>query len=494
MAARLYVDVSAVRIQHYLARTTALKGRRGASAAIVEATGLTDESPVLRRHGARINAEAGDADGVVNMLVDLMDRPDLDGPDTDGPDTDWRPDTDDPDTAAETLARRVFAHLRSELPGAEFQAVWGVGESYLEVYHDTIGPRLARGEVLSDLPAAREFPYAVSCRICHHDPATGRVLPGWGEPELDACADCVMRYSRQVRAAGEGHERRLAKALGTSGTPEQLLDLARLGTPGSGRNHIATVFVDGNAFGEFFHQLAGHRERIDAATKSRVSRALNEHTRRALEAATRAVGRNSDGGVLCVVPHLVGGDDVLVSVPADRAWAFTRHYLAEFGRLVEDTVKDTRTRTGVDGLPELSASAGIVFARHSYPFHLIVEQAEACLRRAKARVRGACASVDFTDVTKDGHGGTFPPPLTLADVEAHAGDLDRFAALPSSLRTNLAELLREGPEEERRARVDGLVGRLGRWEAVAPFWDDPKAADPPVISLEQALRIVRWWR
>jgi hypothetical protein len=463
----LYLDVSAVRIQSYLARTPRLKGRRGASAAIAEATRLTDGHPVLGGR-AGINTEAGEADGVVNLVLEHGDE-----------------------GVARALARDVFAHLRKALPGAEFQAVWGTGATYLDAYHGTIGPRLARGDVLTDLPPAHEFPYAVVCRVCHQDPAAVRLPAGVAADDArDACADCEMRYSRKVRVAGEGAENELARALGIPRTADDLADLAGLGAPDTDRNHLGTVFIDGNAFGDFFHHLAQNGRTADAKLKTQISRDLNAHTGTALAEAARAVRRPDDGALLWAVPHLVGGDDVLVSVPADRAWQFTRSYLAAFGRLVEET----RQRAGIPDLPRLSASAGLVFARATHPFHLVVEEAETRLRAAKARVRGAEASVDFVDITDEGRGGSdLPQPVTLATLEASAARLDALAALPASLRANLAKQLQDRTPEE-QLRVRNTVDRLGHRDVVAYFWPDAATGAAPAIPLEQALRIVRWWR
>jgi hypothetical protein len=501
----LYLDISAVRIQSYLSRTPQLKGRRGASAAIAEATRLTDDAPVLKAGGARINAEAGQADGVINLVLDLPDP--LQALERSGPAAGPGSVRAEPgsgggrqaDTAATALAREVFAQLRQRLPGAYFQAVWGIGESYLQVHHDTIGPRLARGDILSDLPPAGEFPYAVVCQICHQDPATGWLRLGADEADKAACADCRMRHSRSVRKAGEGAERDLAETLCASRTAQDFAELARLGGPDTDRNHLGTVFIDGNAFSDFFHHLSRPGNRIGADAKTRISQALNAHTRTALARAAGQVSRDGDDGLLCVVPHLVGGDDVLVSLPADRAWPFTRRFLQEFGQLAEET----RQQAGLPGLPTLSASAGLVFAHASYPFHLVVEEAEARLRAAKSDVRGEVASVNFTDLTADGPGSTKPATATLTSLDAKAAALDALARLPASLRTQLAAFLRDSTAEERSLRVNNIIDRLGHRQTVAPFWpEQPHAPNTPrlavdgsqAIPLEEALRIVRWWR
>src|SRR5690606_32310041 len=131
---------------------------------------------------AELNPEAGEADGVVNLRVTL--------------DGDEEPR--EIDGRARALAQRVFARLRKKLPGAEFQAVWGTGSGYLETYHHTIGPRLRRGDVLTDLPPVAEFSYARMCELCYLDPAQVRVVfreEGAEPEERFACPDCEQRFS-----------------------------------------------------------------------------------------------------------------------------------------------------------------------------------------------------------------------------------------------------------------------------------------------------------
>jgi hypothetical protein len=67
-AQRHYLDVSAVRIQEWLARTPDLKYRRGASVLLTEATAREawEASPPA---GTAWNDEAGDVGGVVSLVI-----------------------------------------------------------------------------------------------------------------------------------------------------------------------------------------------------------------------------------------------------------------------------------------------------------------------------------------------------------------------------------------------------------------------------------------
>lgn len=441
---QIYAEIGAVRIQRYLARTPRLRGRRGASAALAEVTRAAELEPMLNGL-ARVNPDAGEADGVVSLVL------------ADGADTD-------------TVISRVFGHLRERLPGAEFQATWAPGADYPSAYREMKAKR-KRGEVRRDFPAMLEFPFALPCMLCRTAAAVGQIKLGEDDVK-QVCADCRMRESRDVRALGETAEGWLAAAMNCADTPDEFDDLAALGSDDN-RNHLATVYADGNAMGDFFDRLAdptadfrgtdqpgsgsacGGGEEIRAG-KSELSRLVNEHTRTALKVATEAVRRNGDPS-LWVVPHLVGGDDVLVSLPADRAWPFVHALLRTFSDLM------TQTATDMNDPP--TASAGLVISHSSTPFSMVVDAAERGLREAKSLTRGRAPSVHLLDVTVDGLNSTPHPALRLDAVEAAAADLDRLREVPKSGLARLARALAEGGPADART----LAARLGRLDAVEPF-------------------------
>jgi len=113
-AGRLYLDVGAERIQHYISRTPRLKGQRGASSWLSWATGqdqLVQQAEAISATPGmppiEPNPEAGQADGLLSVRL---------------------PADADPRPAAEALG----AYLRSVLPAIELTAIWGAGPTYLE--------------------------------------------------------------------------------------------------------------------------------------------------------------------------------------------------------------------------------------------------------------------------------------------------------------------------------------------------------------------------
>ncbi|CAL9423660.1 MULTISPECIES: hypothetical protein [unclassified Streptomyces] len=489
--AHVYVDFGAIRIQSYLTRTPGLRGHRAASDSLARATAPEAIEKVVG-HLADVNPEAGEADGVVSLCFTPAPGEDL-------------------EARVRRLQDRVFAHLRTELPGAEFHSVWGQGTYYLDAYDREIHPKTEAGDVRYDLPATAEFPLAVPCAMCHMDPAAT-----WGtvnEKSKRLCPDCSMRNVPRRRSAGDEHspEGRLAGSLPvTHPAPEDFAALAALGRAESGRNHLATVSIDGNAFGEFFKALAqeGSDDPRMRNWKTNISRSLSAATRDALTEATLSLPLTDERDQVVVVPHVVGGDDVLVSLPADQAWAFTLAFLYEFGRSIRTATADIletlngRRAGRPAGEPPLeapTASAGIVFAHSGYPLNLLAESAGQRLREAKRAVRGKAASVQWLDITADGTEAPEHEPLLLSALRTPAGGptpeataLSALASVHASHRARLTEAVRS--DGEITAAV--IAHRVGHLEAVQPFlspFDQQKAPPPTGIGLGAALNIARWW-
>lgn len=484
-----YVDFGAVRIQSYLTRTAGLRGHRAASGALARATSNEVIQEVVG-HLADINEEAGEADGVISLSFPVVPGTDV-------------------EARVTRLQDQVLDHLRRALPGAEFQSVWGLGASYLETYATEFSAKTRRGEIRFDLPPVAEFPLAEPCRMCHTDPAAGREHVVDGREAL--CPDCSMRnVSRYVTLADEkSPEGRLRFALGLEEGPANFVELAALGTPASGRNHLATVAIDGNAFGEFFKALAvdGASDPLLTSQKQHLSQQLSQATRDALEQATLELPLTLETGQLCVIPHVVGGDDVLVTLPAEQAWPFVLHFLGEFGNQVRektqgvvDRLNEHRSRRpGVPPLVVPTASAGVVFSHHRYPLHLLVESAHELLRDAKRSVGGREASVQWTDITTDGSGRPAHDPVRLSDlVKADgsptllAGRLSRLTNVPAAHRATLAEALRSsGP-----ITAAVIASRNTHLPHILPFlppFDRPGDRPSGGMGLGAALGLARWW-
>lgn len=454
-----YLDVGVVRIQRYLSRTPTLRGRRGASAALVAATSLDDAVFEGRAHRNRL---AGEVDGVLSLVVDR------------------------PEEQRQVIGI-VVAHMRKELPGAEFQLTWADAPDYLSAYDGDMKRQRESGSAVLDLPAGADFPLAVLCEICHVDPVdshAGKVQLTADDGEVEernVCADCARRHNRTVDQRTVEEE--LRKVVGASRLARGFNELSTLAGSGN-QEHLATVHADGNGMGQFFAELA----RRNVANRAKVVGELRKHTVEAMAAATCVV-RGQNDPALCVVPHLVGGDDVLVSLPAERAWAFTRAFVREFGQRMVRMARELSLPTDI-AVP--SMSAGLVFGRRNFPFALTVEHAEHWLRQAKSAAGGARASIGFADVVTDAGraSGRAGDCVELTALDAHRNDLDRLARLPHSSQHRLARALDHGGQQ----RAEAQAARLGQHDVITPFLPSPSRQDDPPIGLGTALRIARWWQ
>jgi hypothetical protein len=463
-----YLDIGVVRIQQYLGRTPQLRGRRGASALLSHEDLWAAVEPAVAP-SARLNSEAGEVDGVVSLEV-------ADGV---GPDV---------------VAGDVFARLRTRLPAAELQAVWGTGDEYVSVYSETIKVCRQVGDVLVDLPPVAEVPALLLCRACRLDPAVDRVhVPKDNAPnaseQLDVCADCAIRYRTHRRAGPQ--KTLLAWLKGTSAFPATLADLAR--TAGAAETQVATIAADGNRLGAVVEELAAH-----GVAKRDLVRRVDSVTKDALQLAVYALCDDPAVGdiynkenTVAIELHVLGGDDVLVTVPASVSWLFVRTFLGEFAAAGDEAVRDLLAshRSRPSAPPRLTASAGMVFSHASEPVADTIRTAERLLRSAKQAVRGAEASVLWLDVTEEGR--QIPDgrrPLLLADLADTksgrlASALGDLAALPASRRAALARVAHD-PERSMTEAV-----RTGVAAAVERFTSQELG-----LSLADALVVARWFR
>jgi len=477
----VYLDVAVESIQAYLSRTTDLKGRRGASAWLSDLTDRDELRQRLQKNsdgwaaGVSVNDEAGEADGVVPLKLT-------------------------PGCSPQEVAEAVFAQLRGKLPALRMTAAWATADTYVAAY--PLMPGRGDGPAagndaghLDSLPAPGDFPLLVSCEQCRADPrVTHRDLHE--RKNVPMCADCAGRYDDRYRkpalrtgAVPVSAELRLLDALGL--TPKDVVetfaDLAEIPGPSRKRNHLATVFADGNAMGALFREVLARR---DDELKRRVSREVSQATRDALVAATRAaMAVDPRPQRMPVIPHVVGGDDLLVTVTADRAWPFVRTYLTAFGERMRRIADEAE-------LPRPSASAGVVFAHHTFPFRRCVELAEQALRHAKQAHHGQTPAVSWLDVTRDGE--QRPPgraAWTLPELTGRADWLTDLAEMEQSAKAALERLAGsggDGSEQVRRARIANQASRLqlDGLRSASGLLDASGGPD----RLVDALSLVRWWQ
>lgn len=435
-----YLDIGVVRIQRYLGRWPALAGRRNASAMVSGAMRPHSVGEVLDGR-ATANPEAGEVDGVMSLLV-----------------------ADGHDPAA--LAVEAITELRRLLPAADLEATWAQGDDYLSAY-----PKMRRqvrdGGGLLSLPASHGFPVLKVCDLCRADAAVTEVRRPDGRVKV--CLDCGARAEQPH---GSRAEQMLREATGWQ-MAKDFRQLAALGDDGEKGNHLALVMADGNSFGAFFTALTR-----SGKPREDVAKAFKVATNVALQHATNEMG--DVDGVSRVLPHVVGGDDVLVSLPATYGWRFVTTYLRFFNTLIETAVKDIGS-----GLPVPTASAALVFAHQSWPFDRAAELADDLLRLAKRAGQGEHSTVAWQEVTRRGDDANAAfAPLRLSTIDGWHEPLQHLGREVSrSSRNRLEGMLAEGalPGE-----LGDVARRLGVGASLYPDVED--------WDLASALDISRWYR
>ncbi|MGI8815028.1 MAG: Cas10/Cmr2 second palm domain-containing protein [Pseudonocardia sp.] len=497
---KTYLDIGVARIQTWLGRSSTLRGRRGASRLLADQTRRGQiESWLLGQPGladVSWNEQSGDVDGIVNLTLSA----------------------DTPPERTTQVAAVVIGWLRDGLPRVDLQAAWTTADSYVEAYPDIEAVIDSGDGLIVDLAPSRGVPIARVCDDCGLDSVV-RADYHIAEDEVrDLCADCEARYDGAGRTTGRtrtvvpGPETDLAEWLVNDSPawsgytresvfqqfPDNFGELATATTGPDDRpgTHTALVYADGNQVGAFIERA------IEAGLpKSDLAKWISRANRAAVVAGVNAVLTTHPASAgIPVSPHLIAGDDLLVSLPAMLAWPFLRAYLPAFTEALrkealkcQEALKCEASRNAHDAIrPFPTVSAGLVIAHQSYPFADVVALAGAALATAKRHTRGAASSVAWLDITAHGPGGAHTSVLTDA-VSHHVRELGDLAAAPASTRqTLLAAVGGADLAGARRPDLDDQIRRLDI-EAARPFLDDGAAAAAG-LPLPVALSLVRWWR
>ncbi|MFY9263794.1 MAG: hypothetical protein GX483_04855 [Actinomycetaceae bacterium] len=500
-----YATVGITRIQSYLGRSRDLWGRRGASENLMRATDLTENSDYLvhqalsesnvKNSNVKINDDGLDIDGVVS----------LQGNDHD-----------------ETLrvARKLANLIREENPGVFLTVSWTQPQPEDVKYAQLLSEKAEWKQQWHHeyyFPVASEFPFLRPCDECGVDPAAS-----YDEVRgLRLCADCNRRVpddSRTQSMKSTGlpkkfaveweflnrvlHEEKLGYLTPKHFRARDFESLGKLGRPAvddphRGRtadgNHIALIFADGNGVGGLFKKLQAEAEDLGSTQKMRkVSEKMKESTFNALVSATQRVVTPKES---CpVVPHIVGGDDILISVAANKAWEF----LLTFMQDIRAPFEELSGEHGVD----LSFSAGMVICQSSFPFGNQVEIAETLMKQAKKAVRGKDWSFAWLDMTVDGYETKSHGVWLLKDT---AG-ADPNTEFVEALRIARTELTAHGESQLRLVlgQSDNLGANLDhlakRQKPIVNLLKACGVPHPQSIDSTQAKQILdvlgigRWWR
>lgn len=473
-----YVDISVRGVQSYLARSThePLQSARAASARLVAATDSHRVAEKVRAKcpDVRVNDEAVATDETVNLRL----------PDSAG------------HKGAQRAATAALLEVRRKLPAATLQAVFGQGRHYFEAYPRALGPAFAHGGgVLSPAAAADVLP-AARCELCSQEHVTGGTVILVGEEEeRQVCAECAQRHRRDLpsrsEADGRAAQDRLIHALGgETKTGRHAKDFEELAEQGQrSDNHLATVYADANGLGAAFAELLG-KPVGDDSDPGRPARKLSHIVKKAVDGALRsaAQGLCRPKGVFPVQAHIVGGDDVLVTVPAEHGLPFARDLTQRFTEAVCEGL-DAEGDAAAQPSTPLTMSAAVVIAHRSFPFLRCTELAGGLLDDAKTLGQGKTAMLNWLLVTQEGN----EPPAgrnawPVDALDAHQDDLARLASRPQHARKQLARAAAHSQPKIAEAYVRRLVRRDGNLDEVERVLDARG-----VQGVKDALSLALWW-
>jgi len=304
--------------------------------------------------------------------------------------------------------------------------------------------------------------------------------------EVLVCRDCAARLDAAGRQADADRapnvSRRVSEWLSaaypeyTFTFPDDFGQLADLGD----ETHLATIYIDGNRIGALFEAVA----RAGGKSKRELARGIDGATRDGLVAGLTAIlptaeGPPAEGGTpqkvtVPAIAHLVGGDDVLLSVPAAAGWGFAEAFLEAF----TESLAAWSRKSGLPlSGPAPSASAGLVVHHHKHPFALIVDSAAETLSYAKSQMSGQEGAVAWVDVSSTGsqlHG-----PRAAAWLAENRSTLRALSKVKPAQRSRLGHT----SDEDLRSQVNRMK--------VEPAQVLLREGGP--LALEDALSIVRWW-
>ena len=477
-----YIDIGAKRIQTWLSKPVKLKYIRGGSFLLQNETSQATIQKWLQDEGFvefEIADEAGDIDGVVVLK-------------NSGAQTIT-------DERADEVARKLLLHLNDKLPGVEWSGWRCRAHTFLESYQLAVMAE-DPDESYELVPSVSEFSGLSSCTGCKSEPSIRSV----DNREENLGKDCLTRFEN-------------AKSDDVSwwmdwSIAEDFDELARRrgkdSPEGSLRNHIATISADGNSIGALFNKFSKYTEL--AEIKAEAAKWLTYCTEIAVYNATCAV-QGQDNGECVVIPHYIGGDDLLVSVTADQAWTFAIELIRSFEEVKEyyfDEISGANLRQEVKEeleilVSEISLGVGIVFSHYSYPFYECRRKAEEALSRAKQATRGKKSAICWMDLTEGGGESDYTEDKYVILYKDAADQIngvrdvpDAISKLNSSAQHNLRNQMIVWMQEHDEKVRESSTGWLEECSDYLEKWIDRTRDEEikiDISTLEADLHRARWW-
>jgi hypothetical protein len=402
-----------------------------------------------------------------------------------------------PSEIAEVLAAEIERLFPQETGLATITCVWReVEPADMAARFDALMAiqemALRRAKGLKALrPFVETLPFAQRCRSCGQRPATTTLAIGTSEHVI--CGPCLLKHDYGRGSARKRWLERFDGFLDRKGLRESFYDprqvskapiappndLSDLGEAAQGKKsgYIGFIYADGDEVGDYVQSRTTVKEYCTASrhlrsvTQDCVFHALAESlTIRPVTRLSAEEGKKEEEENVSLIPFeiiTIGGDDVLLIVPADAALPVAKHLSQRFGQKMAGAEKEEE-RT-------LTMSVGVILAQHHTPVRTLRNLAGQLLKHgAKVRRRQTKqdgnpeACIDFLVLKSQAMLGATvselrnePPylieqageklllthsPYTLSELEDLLGDLRALqaSAFPASQLHLLASALQKG--------------------------------------------------
>ena len=287
----------------------------------------------------------------------------------------------------------------------------GYQEALHQVHLGLEESRLQRNTTVAAVHTA----FMKECESCGQNPAEVSDKDQW------LCRVC----DNKRRVYSEKQIQRIWRELRDALRAEQILDEARwydlrprdFEEIGGRSNRIGLVYADGNAMGKILRELDSRAvTKLFSETVDSAIRDACYHTLSSLCYEDKKLY----GDIL-----LLGGDDLVVVVPAETAIQFALEVAKQFQELTRDKIeaacqKDSAVAQFFSGDRKivrqsgLTIGLGVVIGKARQPFHMLLEQAEELLALAKREASKQSKNAYHTPTYIDFHDAT---QSVFSDVE-----------------------------------------------------------------------------
>ncbi len=331
------------------------------------------------------------------------------------------------ESTARAACTSMVQYIR-EQTGGEVRVVYGIAP----MKDKTSYPQAVRMAHFQ-LRAQREFatchrstaliPTMMECKSASHLPAYIE------EPSVDGISLLLSNASYEKVQQGREASRRGLWAdwvqsladKGDSWPAKEYWDKLRcdsltdIGDCSSWGGYIGVVYADGNSMGQIIqgmNQQETFRQFsriVDESIQEACFDALSQVSEKEVANVQKALKDRQPFESLPADILLLGGDDLLVAVPADRALNFALSVTETFERLTQEKInalQDKETRQFFRdrlGDQSFTISCGVAIAKSNYPFYLLLDLAEQLLKNAKRKDGHYSQSITERDARIDFH-------------------------------------------------------------------------------------------